>query len=173
MAITQADGNQSDGSQDERAARVRELVADGARLLSLQRPGEAAEKLAEAHRLDPYNIPAAINLGGAYILQGKFKLAVPVLEAATLLEPDNAMIWSNLAAAYLGKLVLATADQQNKAIKAYQRALALDPKAPHVHYNLGLIYLERNDLEQATAHFVGALETDPQDRDARRYLDEL
>jgi tetratricopeptide (TPR) repeat protein len=139
----------------------------------MRKPGEAAEVLAEAHRLDPRNVPAAINLGGAYILQGKFKQAVPVLEAAAQLEPDNVMVWTNLAAAYLGKLPFASEEDQDRAIVAYEHALALDAQVPQVHYNLGLIYLERKDTRRAAAHFRKALETDPNDRDARRYLDQL
>jgi tetratricopeptide (TPR) repeat protein len=160
------------GSVDQ-AERVRQLVADGARLLGSRRPGEAVTKLTEARRLDPRNVPAAINLGGAYIFQGKFGLAIPVLEAASQLEPDNVMVWTNLAAAYLGKLPLATRERQDRAIEAYECALRLDPHVPHVHYNLGLIYLERKDFQHATAHFYLALESDPNDRDARHYLDRL
>lgn len=162
---------------DEEAARqaerVRHLVGEGARLLAAHRPGEAIPKLEEALSLDPTNVSAAINLGGAYILQGKHRQAVPPLEAASRLEPDNAMVWSNLAAAYLGKLPLSTAEQQERAIAAYERALAIDPRAPNVHYNLGLIYLERNDAERAAACFRDALRTDPNDRDAQYWLDRI
>jgi tetratricopeptide (TPR) repeat protein len=83
------------------------------------------------------------------------------------------MVWSNLAAAYLGKLPLASSEHQQKAIRAYERALALDARAPHVHYNLGLIYLERDDPLRAASHFYSALETDPNDRDARYWLDKI
>ncbi len=100
-------------------------------------------------------------------------MAVPVLEAASLLEPDNVMVWTNLAAAYLGKLPLANTKEQDRAIAAYERALALDAHVPHVHYNLALIYVERKDFDRAAAHFYRALETDPNDRDARHYLDRL
>jgi protein O-GlcNAc transferase len=152
---------------------VRRLAGEGARLLAARRPGEAIVKLAEAWELDSQNVDVAINLGGAYILQGKHKRGIPVLETASLLEPDNAMVWSNLAAAYLGKLPLSTQEQQQKAIDAYERALALDPRAPHVHYNLGLIYLERDEPLRAASHFHGALKTDPSDRDARHWLDRI
>jgi Flp pilus assembly protein TadD len=158
---------------EAREERVRQLVGEGARLLSLHRPGEAITRLTEARQLDPRNVPAAINLGGAYILQGKFSQAVPVLEAAAQLEPDNVMIWTNLAAAYLGKLPFASMENQDRAIQAYERALALDAHVPHVHYNLGLIYMERKDYHRATAHFYRALETDPNDRDAKHYLQKL
>lgn len=155
------------------AERVQRLVSEGAHLLTAQRPGEAALLLAHALELDPSNAAAAINLGGALILQGKHKQAIPILEQATRLEPDNPMIWSNLAAAYLGNLLLAAPKQQDRAITAYKRTLALDARAPHVHYNLGLIYLERQEIDRAAGHFLSALATDPDDRDARLWLDRI
>lgn len=155
------------------AERVRRLVSEGARLLAARRPGEALPLLAKAWELDPHNAATAINLGGAYILQGKYKRAVPVLEEAARLEPNNPMVWTNLAAAYLGRLSLATFEQQERAIAAYERVLTLDPRTPHVHYNLGLIYLERRDLTRAAACFHEALLTDPDDRDAQYWLDRI
>ena len=160
-------------SSFELSERVRRLVAEGARLLAARRPGEAVVRLQVAWGLDPQNVSAAINLGGAYILQGKHRLAIPVLEAASVLEPDNAMVWSNLAAAYLGALPLANAQRQQRAIEAYERALALDPRAPHVDYTLGLIYLERYEPLRAALHFTSALDTDPNDRDARHWLNRI
>jgi tetratricopeptide (TPR) repeat protein len=160
-------------SSIERSERVRRLVGEGSRLLAARRPGEAVVKLQEAWRLDPDNVPAAINLGAAYILQGKHRLAVPVMEAASVLESDNAMVWSNLAAAYLGALPLADTQHQQKAIEAYEKALTLDPRAPHVDYNLGLIYLERNEPLRAALHFASALDTDPNDQDARHWLNKI
>ncbi len=157
----------------ERVDRVHRLLAEGTRLLAARRPGEALEHLTKAWELDQDNPSVAINLGGAYILQGKHRLAVPVLEKAVELEPDNAMVWSNLAAAYLDKLPFASMDQQDRAIEAYGRALDLDPRAPNVYYNLALIYVERHDKERAIACFQGALETDPNDRDASRWLERL
>ncbi len=155
------------------AERVQALLAEGARLLTARRPAEALPPLVEAWELDPDNAPVATNLGVAYILQDQHARAVPVLEAAARLEPDNPMAWLNLAAAYLGKLPFATAERQERAIQAFERALMLDPSAPNVHYNLGLIYLERQDHVRAARHFASALETDPNDRDAQYYLDDL
>lgn len=157
----------------ETADRVRELAAEGARFLATKRPGEALLKLEEAFRLDPEHVAVAINMGSAYILQGKHARAVPYLETASRLDPENPMVWSNLAAAYLGKLPFSTAVQQDRAIVAYEQALALDPRAANVHYNLGLIYIERNDMQRAAAHFYEALESDPNDRDAHYWLDKI
>lgn len=165
----------SKGAADdaERADRIQRLLAEAAQLLSQHRPGEAIPPLVKVRELDPDNAVAAINLGGAYILQGKHRQAIPLLERAAELEPDNPMVWINLAAAYLGKLPFATSEMQDRAIDAFKHALALDPRAPHVNYNLGLIYIERHDIEQAALHFYAALETDPNDRDAQTWLDRI
>jgi Tfp pilus assembly protein PilF len=49
----------------------------------------------------------------------------------------------------------------------------VDSRTPNVHYNLGLIYLERSDTLRAAAHFLSAVETDPGDRDAQLWLDRI
>jgi Flp pilus assembly protein TadD len=156
-----------------KAERARRLVSEGAQLLADKRPGEAAAKLIEARAFDPHDVAALINLGGAYIMQGKPDSAVPVLEAAVQLEPDNVMVWTNLAAAYLGVLHLASPEAQDKAIRAYEQVLVLGKTTPHINYNLALIYLQREDIERARAQFLAALQVDPGDRDARYYLDKL
>lgn len=147
-----------------------ELLRQGADLLARSRAGEAALKLEQAAALLPDDPDVAINLGGAYVMQGRYNKAVAVLERASGLAPDNAMVWTNLAAAYLGSLELSGPQQQNNAIAAYQRALALDPAAPNVHYNLGLIYSDRQDWNQARASFTSALAVNPNDGDAHRWL---
>jgi tetratricopeptide (TPR) repeat protein len=96
-----------------------------------------------------------------------------LLEAASWEEPANPMIWTNLGAAYLGNPILATSEQQVRAIAAFQRALDLNPAAPNVHYNLGLIFLDRGEREAALAAFRGALRVNPFDRDAGHYVKTL
>jgi cytochrome c-type biogenesis protein CcmH/NrfG len=112
-------------------------------------------------------------LGGAYVMQGRHTEAVKVLEEASRIEPDNVMVWINLAAAYLGHLEASDDAGQLKAIAAFERALALDPEAPSVNYNLGLIYKQRGEAEKAAAHFWRALDVDPSDNDARVRLRHL
>jgi tetratricopeptide (TPR) repeat protein len=150
-----------------------ELLSHGARLLGQNRPGEAAARLERAAALLPDDPDVAINLGGAYVLQGRYNKAVTVLERASQTNPDNAMVWTNLAAAYLGNLNLSGPQQQSKAIAAYERALQADPMAPNVHYNLGLIYNDRKDWLQAKTCFLLALQANPGDADARQWLARL
>ena len=145
----------------------------GARLLSEGKAGQAQAILERLYQMRPDRSAVAINLGGAYILGGQFKRAVPILEAVVEREPDNAMVWTNLGAAYLGNPVLATTEQQDRAIAAFERALEYDPAAPHVAYNIGLIYRDRDDRERAIYWFTRALQADPLDADARRILERL
>jgi len=163
-------GNGGGGDTRERA---RQLLNEGAELLRQQRPGEAVDQLERAWQLDPTLIEVAINLGGAYVMQGRHTEAVTVLEEASRTDPDNVMIWINLGAAYLGLLEISDDAGQLKAIAAFERALALDPGAPSVNYNLGLIYKQRGETERAAAHFWRALDVDPSDNDARIRLRQL
>lgn len=154
----------------EEALRLLNLGAD---LLAQGKAGDALDCLEQAYRLDAGSVPVCINLGGAYVMCGRHKKAIPILEAARDAEPGNAMIWINLAAAYLGNPVLATAEQQSQAIAAFEKALQINPAAPNVHYNLGLILVDRGDRELAVAAFRRAVEVNPLDRDARQWLGKL
>ncbi|MFZ2489610.1 MAG: tetratricopeptide repeat protein [Anaerolineae bacterium] len=147
-----------------------DLLSQGARLLMQGHVGEAADKLEQAAVLLPDDPDVAINLGGAYVLLRRHNQAVNVLERASRLAPQSAMVWTNLAAAYLGTLAISGPQQQAKAINAYEHALEFNPAAPNVHYNLGLIFQDRHDWSQARHYFNEALRVNPADSDARTWL---
>ncbi|MBV7337648.1 tetratricopeptide repeat protein [Chloroflexi bacterium TSY] len=149
---------------------LHQILGMSAQLLSQNRADEALEILIPLYEVSPDNLDVAINLGGAYILLQQWRKAVRVLEPASRQYPDNAMIWANLGAAYLGPLETAGPRQQTRAIEAYERAIKADPKAPNVHYHLGLIYADQKKLIPAHHYFQQALDVNPQDRDAQRWL---
>ena len=149
------------------------LLNLGADLLAQGQADDALNYLEQAYRLDAESVPVCINLGGAYVMCGRHKKAIPFLESARDAEPGNAMIWINLGAAYLGNPILATAEQQSRAIAAFEQALQIDPAAPNVHYNLGLIFVDRGDRDLALAAFRQAVQVNPFDRDARQWLGKL
>jgi tetratricopeptide (TPR) repeat protein len=157
------------------SARVRflEALGEGARLLQAGRASEALPHLQRALELEPSDTDAALNLGGARIMLNQHQKAIPILEEACAAQPENSKIWINLGAAYLGDPVLATVDQQARAIAAFEKALELDPIAPSVNYNLGLIYRDQGDLVAAIAQFRRAVAANPLDRDARRLLEKM
>ena len=151
----------------------RRALNEGGYLLRMNKPAEALEKLLPLYATAPANIDVAINVGGAYILLRKWDKAAQVLRRAVELDPDNVMLWLNLGAAELGSLELSGPRQQERAIRAYKRALAIDPKTPNADYHLGLIHKERKDFARAAAAFEAALRVDPNDKDARYWLDWL
>ncbi len=159
-------------SKEDREEALR-LLNLGAGLLAQGQANDALDCLEQAYRLDAGSVPVCINLGGAYVMCGRHKKAIPILEEARDAEPGNAMIWINLGAAYLGNPILATAEQQSRAIAAFEQALQINPAAPNVHYNLGLIFVDRGDRDLALAAFRQAVQVNPFDRDARRWLGKL
>lgn len=171
--IQQADKPKIHMDALDRPEEFQRALRESAWLLQKNQAQEAADKLAELYAIAPTNVDVAINLGGAYILLHKWNRAVDVLSRAAELHPENVMVWTNLAAAHLGPLELAGPQQQERAIVAYERALALDPRVPNVHYSLGLIHKDRRDWPAAAASFRRALEVNPADRDARYWVDWL
>ena len=153
--------------------QFREQMTAGTRLLQERKPQEALPFLKRAYEIRSADADAALNLASAYILMGRYKLAVPVLEAALQHAPTNARLWINLGAAYLGNPVLASDEQQLKAIGAFQRALQHDPFAPSAAYNIGLIHVDRGEVDKAIAAFRLAARCDPGDLDAKRLLMKL
>ena len=162
-----------DPADRERRQRAQRLSNRGAAYLRQGKAHSALSLLQRAHELVPDDVPTAINLGGAYILRKQFSRAIPILERAGEQEPDNEMVWINLGAAYLGNPVLATDEQQRKAIAAFERAAEINPVAPNVHYNLALIHRDRDEIEQAVYRFQRAIQANPHDADARRALERL
>ena len=146
------------------------LMTRGTAALHQGKVDEARNLLEQAHKLDQSQGDAILNLAGAYILSKRFKQAVELLEPLTRTEPDNPMVWTNLGAAYLGNPVLASEEHQQKAIAAFEKALEIDPQVPNVAYNLGLIYRDRQEYDQALTWFRRALETNPNDKDARQFI---
>ncbi|NJN99542.1 MAG: tetratricopeptide repeat protein [Anaerolineales bacterium] len=153
--------------------RFFDLLRQGTEALHRGDTAKATRFLERAHQLDPDNQDAALNLGGAYILSKKFAQAVAVLEPLSERVPHNPMVWTNLGAAYLGNPILAKEAEQLRAIAAFEQAIELNPIAPNVAYNLGLVHLDRQENERALHWFERAVQANPKDRDARRFIEQL
>lgn len=156
---------------------VRQLLSKGTAALQRGKHNEALNYLEQAYSLEPENPDVVLNLSGALILAKKFKRAAVLLEDLIKQQGygtlHSAMVWTNLGAAYLGNPVLAQDADQRKAIEAFKRALEINPTAPNVAYNLGLIYRDRKDFVAAQQWFKQAVRTNPNDDDARLYLQEM
>ncbi len=153
--------------------RFEALFRRGTEMLHRGESDRAVQLLERAYHLDSEHVDTAVNLSGAYILSKKFKRAVEILEPASKQNPYHAMIWTNLGAAYLGNPILARDEEQQQAVTAFKRALDINPIAPNVAYNLGLIYRDRGELEEAITWFQKAVQANPNDQDARNIIERL
>lgn len=163
--MTKAKFNETNPQED-----VPTLLKRGTQLLQRGQIQEAVTVLEKAQSLDPTNPDVALNLSGGYILIKNFKQAVMILEPLSGQEPHNAMVWTNLGAAYLGNPVLARDGDHEKAIAAFKRAIEINPAAPNVAYNLGLIYRDRKAYDMAILWFERAIQANPKDQDARNII---
>ena len=107
--------------------------------------------------------------GNTALTQGKFAEAASHYEKLLELMPKEAVIWSNIAKAYVG------AQQSQKAREAAQRAAALDPKQHGdlekqlnglISLEEGRVALENRDFPKAVAALTQALSVDPTNADA-------
>lgn len=155
------------------SSRFNKLFQRGTEHLQRGDHDRAIRLLSKAYEIDAQHYDVALNLSSAYILDKKFKLALPILERLKETHSNTAQVWINLGAAYLGNPILARDEEQQKAISAFKRALDIDPVAYSVAYNLGLVYRDRQETETAKHWFQQALKHNPNDRSARYLLNKL
>ena len=150
-----------------------ELFKSGTRLLHQGNTAAAIVTLLKAYDLDQDHFDVSLNLAGAYILVGKFKSSIPLLEDIVKSGRGDEAVWTNLGAAYLGNPVLAKDTDRQKALKAYKSALEINPQAPNVAYNIALIHRDRKEYDLAAEWFRFAIRINPNDRDAQRLLEKI
>jgi tetratricopeptide (TPR) repeat protein len=139
--------------------------AELSHLVSLFNTGRYDELEAGARRLVgqyPDSGVAWKVLGVALKVLGKD--ALPALEKATQLRPDDAEAQFNLGAA------LQAGGQLPAAVAAYRRALALKPGFDQAHYNLGSALHELGQFDAAAASYREALARKPDFAEAHNNL---
>jgi len=96
-----------------------------------------------------------INLGNAFILEGKVQDAIGQYEQALQLNPNDPNVPVNLATALLH------AGRLREAIGHYEQALRIDPDDAFAHYNMGVALVKLGQPGQAIGHFAQALRIKP------------
>ncbi len=108
---------------------------------------EAAACFAQAERLDPKNPRWPYLQGEAWHGTDK-QAALPPLQRAAALADNVDTIAPFLRLAE----VLLALGRNDEAEKQLQHALQIEPDDPTVHYNLGLLAFQRDDLPRSLAH---------------------
>jgi len=82
-------------------------------------------------------------------------------KAAIELDPENSLLWQNLASIYRG-LVGVAGGAEDWALKSYQRAAELNPKDPNPLLFIGEIHFLSGNFQGAAEAFLEAAKMDPE-----------
>lgn len=109
----------------------------------------------------------AFNAGKEAMQAKNWPIAVQSFEKAGELDANQHVVWANLADSYAGLAAdkaTAPADVQpalEKAIEAYNKAMALKPDDPAYHNNFALVLAKAKKFPEAEAELTKAAQLDP------------
>ena len=117
----------------------------------------AADAYRRALEIDPYLVPAIINLANIHYASDQIPEAQALYERAISLESDIFEAHFNLGNIFhdLGRYAAAQA--------AYRDALRLNPGVARAHSSLGFLLAEKGETAAALAHWRRAVEIDPRE----------
>jgi tetratricopeptide (TPR) repeat protein len=136
-------------------------------LNATKRYAEAAQMLQRAIDVNPRSAKFYANLAMAIGAPGLGRVdeAIELYRKALSLEPDAAILWSNLGNE------MRAADRWPEGLDCYRKAVRLNPNFVDAHCNLGAVSMEaglltptmpaRHLLEEVVAHHEKALSLDP------------
>jgi tetratricopeptide (TPR) repeat protein len=107
----------------------------------------------------------AFNAGKDALAAKNYDAAVEAFQKGADMDPNQNVIWANLADAYVGLAGTKTgADQQaalDKALDGYSKAIALKPDNPAYHNNYALTLAKAKKFDEAQAELNKAAQLDP------------
>ncbi|MGE4065090.1 MAG: tetratricopeptide repeat protein [Rhodospirillaceae bacterium] len=133
------------------------ILAETRRLHDAGRLQEAEAGYRDVLAADPTHVKARSLLGALLLQKGQPQSALPELEHAHHLRPDQPPILINLAAAYLG------IGRARDAADACRRVLELAPENHEAHFNLGHALLDLRDWAGAVRAYEENIRLNPLD----------
>ena len=107
----------------------------------------------------------AFNAGKEALTAKNYPVAVESFEKGTAMDPNQHVIWANLADAYVSLAATKTGDEQQaalgKGLEAFQKAIALKPDDPAYHNNYALALAKAKKFDDAQAELTKAAQLDP------------
>lgn len=96
--------------------------------------------------------------------QGDYDAAITSYRLALRDHPDDLRVLQNMAIAYsrTGRL--------EEAIRAYRRALEIDPSLSGAHYGLAFLLIKRGDAASAGKHLEAFLASPPDGAESERWI---
>lgn len=116
----------------------------------------AMQNLLKANELEPNNSEIINNLGMAYYFKGETDSAIKLLNQSIKLNEKNTDARVNLASVYfnLGKI-----NEAEKIYKTVLKDLTYDKQA-RTYYNLGIVEMNRSNIEGAEKYFKRSITED-------------
>jgi serine/threonine protein kinase/tetratricopeptide (TPR) repeat protein len=126
----------------------RALLLQRAELVGLLDKDAPADRLKDEANSAPVRSPADYYLlATAHIAHGRYRQALPLLEEATLQDPQHFWAWFSLGNCY------ENLSQDPRAIACYSACMGMRPKFAWTYFNRGLAHLRQRDLKHACADF--------------------
>ncbi len=134
-----------------------------------------AEKLLRASIRDNSNQASSnANLGLLLMDRGRAEEAIPFLEKAVELQPDDARSRRSLASHFNDAGIdHMQANRPAEALRAFKRAAAADPSDPAAQMNLALYYAQAGDVAQSRSILQQLLKQTPGHQPAKDLLRQL
>ena len=138
------------------------------------RHAEAIEAFSKATQLDRLFVKAYEAMAKAYEAMGAMDKSEECIQTAAEIYMDTDKLES--AEELLNELLDAGSNSLNvfntlgvlhrkkgnvdQALRQYKKALKVHPDEPYIYYNIGRLYLDRKDIDQAKTYFQTALDKD-------------
>lgn len=153
-------------SEQSKEFETQNLSMVRAHLGSAYLMGKMAEKAKQsylsAYRISGNGLALLDFVSNAYKAQKQYSQLIEVMEVLSL--EQNGV---GHAFALMGQTLSENLNRQDDAIKAYAKAIVLDPQRPDFYTGIGLAYYRLNNLAEALSQFRAAGRLDPNDATAK------
>lgn len=150
-----------------KAVEAGELTKDMTRGMSAEQKAAMEKQMKErAQQLQKNKaLNDAFNAGREAMNNKQWDVAVQQLQKASELDPNQHVVWANLADAYAGDAATKTGQEQtdlyNKAIEAFKKAIELKPDDAAYLNNYGLMLARAKKVPEAQEQLTKAAQLDP------------
>ena len=136
------------------------------------RTNDAIRAYLTSLEFDTHQGQVLMNLGSAYMRQGRLKSAMKTFQLAMEEMPNDAAPWEQIGTCHFH------AQEYDKAVAAYRRAITLDGDSPGALRGVGVVYMTQYLLnhnaelrDKALAAWQASLEIQPNQPDLARLVD--
>jgi len=158
----------------EEQKAIQKTLESGGTLTKEQERGMSKEQKEQLEKRAKENAAAlaknkelndAFNAGKEAMSTKNYDAAIQAFEKGSVMDPNQNVIWANLADAYLALAGTKTGDEQTaattKGLEAYQKAIALKPDDAAYHNNYALALARAKKYDDAQGELNKAAQIDP------------